>query len=262
MFTAQVWIRTTTTTGGRILGFGDLQTGNSGHRDRHIYMNNAGQLIFGVRAQDDSTAHADERRAYNDNQWHQITATMSPAGMQLYVDGVQVGQPHATRPQGEAYLGYWRVGGDNIGGWPSAPEQRQLRERLRRRGRHLPDGAQPGPDRRPSTRPGRATAPDQPAADGAFTATHERVVGERRRVGVRRIPDGTIAGYSWNWGDGTTPASTGTTASHPYAAAGTYTVTLTVTDNQGATDTETKPVTVTAPPTSRRSARSRRRRPG
>ncbi len=55
VFSAQVWIKTTTTTGGRILGFGDLQSGSSGHRDRQIYMNNAGQLIFGVRAQNNST---------------------------------------------------------------------------------------------------------------------------------------------------------------------------------------------------------------
>src|SRR5256885_527715 len=46
-------------------------------------------------------------------------------------------------------------------------------------------------------------------------------------------PDGSIASYSWNFGDGT-PASTLQNPSHTYAAGGSYTVTLQVTDNQGA----------------------------
>ena len=57
-------------------------------------------------------------------------------------------------------------------------------------------------------------------------------------------PDGTVAGYRWDWGDGTA-AGSGATASHPYAASGTYHVTLTVTDNEGKTGSITKDVTVT-----------------
>ena len=58
--------------------------------------------------------------------------------------------------------------------------------------------------------------------------------------------DGSIAGWSWTFGDGTT--STARNPSRTYASAGTYSVTLTVTDNLGATHQRTAPVTVTAPP--------------
>ncbi len=119
-FTTQAWIKTTSTTGGRIFGFGDVQAGNSGHRDRHIYMTNNGKLVFGVRAQDGSNRTIASGKSYNDNQWHMVTATMSAQGMQLYVDGVRVARRSDTT-QGENYLGYWRVQGDNLGGWASQP---------------------------------------------------------------------------------------------------------------------------------------------
>lgn len=55
--------------------------------------------------------------------------------------------------------------------------------------------------------------------------------------------DGTITGYSWDFGDGYT--STQTNPSYTYASAGSYTVTLTVTDNEGATGNDTASVNVT-----------------
>jgi chitodextrinase len=55
-------------------------------------------------------------------------------------------------------------------------------------------------------------------------------------------PDGSIASYAWNFGDGAT--ATGSTSSHTYAVAGTYTIRLTVTDNTGTTGTTTRSVTV------------------
>ncbi|HEX7287620.1 MAG TPA: PKD domain-containing protein [Candidatus Angelobacter sp.] len=59
-------------------------------------------------------------------------------------------------------------------------------------------------------------------------------------------PDGTLAGTSINFGDGST-AMAGTSASHTYSAAGAYTVTATVTDNMGATSSMSKTVTVKPP---------------
>jgi PKD repeat protein len=59
-------------------------------------------------------------------------------------------------------------------------------------------------------------------------------------------PDGTIASYAWNLGDGTT--ALGPMVSHTYAAGGSYSVTLTVTDTAGAADAESQTAVVNAPP--------------
>jgi serralysin len=58
--------------------------------------------------------------------------------------------------------------------------------------------------------------------------------------------DGSIASYSWNFGNGATSSAANPT--YTYNQAGTYTATLTVTDNLGATGTDTVVVTVTAAP--------------
>lgn len=57
-------------------------------------------------------------------------------------------------------------------------------------------------------------------------------------------PDGSIATYAWNYGDGTT--SSGAVVSKTFNTAGTYTVTLTVTDNRGGKGTSSVVVQVSA----------------
>ncbi len=42
-FTISIWFRTSSVTGGKLIGFGNAQTGSSGQYDRHLYMNNAEQ---------------------------------------------------------------------------------------------------------------------------------------------------------------------------------------------------------------------------
>jgi PKD repeat protein len=64
-------------------------------------------------------------------------------------------------------------------------------------------------------------------------------------AGASDDPDGGIASYAWDFGDGQT--GTGASPNHTYAAADDYEVTLTVTDDEGATDSVTKTVTTQAP---------------
>jgi PKD repeat protein len=60
-------------------------------------------------------------------------------------------------------------------------------------------------------------------------------------------PDGSIASYSWNFGDGSAPVTTAS-ASHLYQNAGAYTATLTVTDNRGAKATAQVSISVSPNP--------------
>jgi PKD repeat protein len=62
-------------------------------------------------------------------------------------------------------------------------------------------------------------------------------------------PDGTIASWSWNFGD-LSPVDASQNPTHTFGAASTYQVALTVTDNGGATNTITQSVTVNSAPQS------------
>ena len=78
-----------------------------------------------------------------------------------------------------------------------------------------------------------ANQPQPPVANpgGAYTGTVGTPV--QFNGSGSSDPDGTVTGYLWNFGDGTTATTVSPT--HAYVAAGTYTVQLTVTDNSGMT---------------------------
>ena len=120
-FTVQLWFRTDTVDGGKLIGFGNGTNGDASSQiDRHVYMTNSGKLTFGVYT--GTTETTTTSAAYNDGRWHLMTATFSPTtGLRLYVDGsLRASRKEAT--SAEDYTGYWRVGYDTLNGaWAANP---------------------------------------------------------------------------------------------------------------------------------------------
>ncbi len=237
-FTVETWVKTNTTKGGSIISFANPLNGSSGRYDRVVYMDNSGRIWFGVN--NGSYQSVNSPQSYNNNQWHLVTASMGPAGMRLYVDGNQVGL-RADVTSGIGFLGDWQLGTASLTGRTAAPASNSLLGSI--------DEVAIYPAALSATRVAAHYAartgqpvPQPPVA--AFTSSPDALTASFDGTGSHD-PDGSITGFSWNYGDGAT--GTGATPSHTYAAGGTFTVSLTVTDNSGATGTVTHPVTVTAP---------------
>jgi PKD repeat protein len=231
VYSTQVWFKTTSTAGGRLIGFGNSRTAASTTRDRQIYMGTDGKLRFGVQPFGTNVV-IESANAYNDGNWHQAVATQGTSGMALYVDGVQV----ASSPQVQArqyttgttqFTGYWRVGGDSMTGFPGAGADYFNGS--------LDEAAvytkvlTPAQVEALYVAGGGVTPNDPPVA--AWTSSANGLLVNFDSSGSHD-PDGNIAGYLWDFGDGTT--STLANPSHTYGGAGTFNVNLTVTDNAGA----------------------------
>ncbi|GAB7193494.1 hypothetical protein NUM3379_42040 [Kineococcus sp. NUM-3379] len=125
-FTAEVWLRTTSTSGGMVLNVGNDHLTTSGSVGPSLYMTNAGKLVFATSA----TSSVESAGAYNDGNWHHVAVSIGAAGMRLYVDGERVAS-RATPTDGST-CGcsdeFWRWGGDAIPvGWPGRPSSNFLR---------------------------------------------------------------------------------------------------------------------------------------
>lgn len=119
-FTTDIWFKTTTNQGGRLIGFGNNRTGLSNTYDRHTYMSNDGRLWFGVYA-GNTYSTITSPGAYRDGKWHLATTTLSGDGAQLYVDGTRVAVDTSITA-GQTNTGYWRIGWDKLSAnWPGSP---------------------------------------------------------------------------------------------------------------------------------------------
>jgi hypothetical protein len=117
-YSVELWFKTTVAAG-RLIGIGNSQTGTSSTYDRHIYIDTSGKLEFG--SYNGGTQVIVSPTAVTDGKWHLVVGTQSPTtGMILYLDGVQVAA-NAAYTTSENNTGYWRLGYDNLAGWPNIP---------------------------------------------------------------------------------------------------------------------------------------------
>ena len=117
-FTAEAWLRTTTTTGGALVGFESSATAASGSHDRQVWMRDDGRVSLGVN--DGRLQVLTTPGALNDGAWHQVVAVLNGGTTELFVDGALAASADGVR-QAQAFDGFWRVGGGTLSGWPGAP---------------------------------------------------------------------------------------------------------------------------------------------
>ncbi len=230
-FTVEAWFKTSSNSGGKIAGFGSSGTGTSSTYDRDLYLDSSRRVSFSMRNRS-SRIVLRTSTAYNDNQWHHATGVFSPDEMSLYVDGKLV-STRSDVSMGREFNGYWRVGGDG-----SVSGSQYLTGSIDEFAVY--DSALTAAQVRAHWVAGGRVAPAvnlAPVAD--FTVSTDGRTA-RFNAAASSDPDGSIASYSWEFGDGST--GTGVAPTRTYGADNTYWATLTVTDNSGVTTSVRKPV--------------------
>lgn len=109
-FTLSLWFKTTSTSGGVLIGFANRATGQSTSWDRDISITTSGALSF--RCYPGRTVTVTTTGSYNDGNWHFVAATLSSSGMLLYVDGVLAASDISVTTA-ESYTGFWKIGYNN-----------------------------------------------------------------------------------------------------------------------------------------------------
>ena len=86
-FSLELWFRTTSTTGGRLIGWSNAATGSSAHPDRTLYLNKYGQLNYTTFGSSScvngnvfyiaNTCYLWSQQEFNDGGWHHVVVTHS-----------------------------------------------------------------------------------------------------------------------------------------------------------------------------------------
>jgi PKD repeat protein len=240
-YSSELWFSTTSKQGGKLFGFAGGTAPDAPATERHIYLDDSGQVTYGASDAASAGAVVTSRPGFNDGKWHHVVTTLGSNGMNLYIDGSKIGGvPRVT--SGLAYSGFWNIGG-HVNTWGGRGSSNFIAGSISNVAvydRELSEQSIQA-HRKAMTPP---VAPKNTAPTASFT-TAAKDLTVAVDAAASADPDGSIVSYAWSFGDGTTGA--GKTAPKVYAKAGTYTVTLTTTDDAGATSTTTKTVTVTAP---------------
>lgn len=129
VFTVSAWFRAGASAGGKLIDFTDADTSTAMfYRDRHVFMTGDGILHFGVYppvvpGQSDPNPGLYQTvgapKPSNDGLWHHVAARLSPAGQDLFVDGVRVASDPAST-EAEHITGHWRWGYGTLDKWAPA----------------------------------------------------------------------------------------------------------------------------------------------
>ena len=186
-FSLELWFKTTTTHGGKLVGFESTQASTSSKFDRHAFMLNNGRISFGNWS-GGSQRVITTAASYNNGAWHHLVVTAAPISgssfqnSNIYVDGVNV--VDRFHHPGVVLHRLVAVRLRQPGQWIEHAVERRLRRNHRQRGR-----VQHRPQRDPRRQPLRVEVAGTGAravCETAFEVTTFGVV--RRRV---RAPRGT-----------------------------------------------------------------------
>jgi hypothetical protein len=110
-FSLELWFKTTTTTGGKLIGFESTTASTSTKADRHLFMRNDGKLTYGGWS-NGTLRSIITTKVLNDGAWHHVVVTARPNGANqtstIYVDGTA--NATGTTTATSTYTGWWRLG--------------------------------------------------------------------------------------------------------------------------------------------------------
>ncbi len=238
----EAWVKTSDSTGGRIAGFSTAYSNNSQWNDRLLYVDDTGRIRFGVIKNNATKVTVSSGTGFANDAWHHVVGTLSGDGMNLYVDGKWV-DGDASVTAGQRMAGSWRIGQDTLSGWESVGTDGRLAGQIDEVATYSKALTLGQVQSHYNAAGNGVVGPPANQSPTAVISTSQ--VGQKVSFNGTGStdPDGSIASYAWEFGDGTT--GTGGTVDHTYNN-GNYTAKLTVTDNQGAKNTASTSVVVGA----------------